>query len=102
MQRKPRPSTPPSKVNIPPGTSAFLARAGFSTSSQISAARTPFFLSSTLALRRRQGETLLSTKLLAPGNRASSLLAQLSSAMRANLMSMYLLLGFLHDEAGRL
>ena len=28
---------------------------------------TSLFLSSTLALRRRQGETLLSTKLLAPG-----------------------------------
>lgn len=50
----------------PPGTSASLARAGFlHFISNFSG--TSLFLSSTLALRRRQGETLLSTKLLAPG-----------------------------------
>ena len=82
-------------AHSPPGTSASLARARIlALHLEFQQAGTSLFLSSTLALRRRQGETLLSTKLLAPGTRASSLLAQLLQRDESETNVLYLLLGF--------
>jgi hypothetical protein len=100
LQSSQRPSTPPPTARS--GTSALLARAGFlHLISNFTS--TPLFLSSTLALRRRQGETLLSTKLLAPGKPGLFTVGPIfCSAMRAKLMSCISCSDSPHDDAGRL
>lgn len=91
-------------AHSPPGTSASLARARIlALHLEFQQAGTSLFLSSTLALRRRQGETLLSTKLLAPGNPGLFTVGPIScSAMRAKLMSCISCSDSPHDDAGRL